>query len=287
MPNSLLTLVLSACMAVACLDAPSAAAPLDLTLFGWSDQHVQTNGNGDHLAAAVDGMNALPGVAYPPGVRGKVSVPALVLGLGDITEWPTHAALATYEQQVARLRWKSFEIAGNHDEGGLEPSTTVTEWIRKRHGGLSYAIDRPGIRILMVHTRFDPRGEPSQPVDEAALEWIRTQLAGVPRGACAVVCMHPCLDSITNRDALVDVLETGPVVLVLGGHYHKSVAARYRGIPFVQLPSPAPNGEREVMVVRITNDRVWAMPWNYSRNEWVAIPAKTLDAPRRDKANKP
>lgn len=262
--------------------APAVAArPLDVILFGWSDQHIRVNGDGEHLTAGIDAMNSLPGTPYPAGMGGKVARPALVLGLGDITEWPTHAALATYGKQLARLKWPSHDIAGNHDEGGLEPSKTLTDWITKRHGGLSYAIDRPGLRILMVHTRFDPKGEPGQPVDHDALEWIRSHLQGVPRGAAVVVCMHPCLDSITNRDALVDVLEKGPVALVLGGHYHKSVAATYRGIPFVQLPSPAANGDREIMVIRLTADRVMAMPWNYSRGQWVETPSKMLSAPRR------
>jgi hypothetical protein len=35
-----------------------------LTFFGWSDQHVQTDGDARHLVPAIDAMNALPGTDY-------------------------------------------------------------------------------------------------------------------------------------------------------------------------------------------------------------------------------
>ncbi|UCG58803.1 MAG: hypothetical protein JSU70_04675, partial [Phycisphaerales bacterium] len=76
----LVVLVLSAGEALAVESA--------LTFFGWSDQHVQTDGNGDHLIPAIDSMNKLPGLAYPENIGGVVQEPEFVFGLGDITEWP-------------------------------------------------------------------------------------------------------------------------------------------------------------------------------------------------------
>ena len=42
-----------------------------LTFFGWSDQHVQTDGNGAHLIPAIDAMNSLAGKAYPDAIGGR------------------------------------------------------------------------------------------------------------------------------------------------------------------------------------------------------------------------
>jgi hypothetical protein len=52
---------------------------------------------------------------------------------------------------------------------------------------------------------------------------------------------------------------------------------RYRGINFVQLPSPAPNSPNEFTVIRITPDRLVAIPYDYEKKEWDTDPKKTLD----------
>ena len=36
-------------------------AQADLTFFGWSDQHIKADGNGDHLTPAITAMNSLAG----------------------------------------------------------------------------------------------------------------------------------------------------------------------------------------------------------------------------------
>ncbi len=105
--------------AVAAEAAPDEPA---LTFFGWSDQHVQTDGDAEHLVAAIDAMNALPGTPYPESIGGKVAEPAFVFGCGDITEWPTHAAMKAYDQLITeRLKFPAYDVLGNHDEGGRVP----------------------------------------------------------------------------------------------------------------------------------------------------------------------
>jgi hypothetical protein len=83
-----------------------------------------------------------------------------------------------------------------------------------------------------------------------------------------VVALHLCFDAITNRDEFINALGPANVILVLGGHYHQSKADIYRGVRFLQLPSPAPNGQGEVMVVRITSDRLLALPYSYREKQW-------------------
>jgi hypothetical protein len=253
--------------------------PAALTFFGWSDQHIQADGNGEHLIPAIDAMNALPGRAYPDAVGGTVEKPAFVFGLGDISEWPSRAAIDTYEQLITkRLKFPSYEIAGNHDLGGLSPSNTVLNWLIQRHGALRYTFEKGGVSFIGLFSEYDEKlNNPAQPITKAALDYLRQALAKVPKGKPVVVATHLCFDAITNRDELVDAFGDANVILVLGGHYHKATVNKYRGFNFVQLPSPEPKSSREVTVIRITSGRLIAIPFNYRDNQWVSEKRKILD----------
>jgi len=82
---------------------------------------------------------------------------------------------------------------------------------------------------------------------------------------------------MTNRDEFIQALGDANVILILGGHYHKATVHAYRGHHFVQLPSPTRNTPNEFTVIRITGDRVIAIPFNYDRKEWARDPKKILD----------
>jgi len=259
--------------------ADPASGPAALTFFGWSDQHVSVQGDGAHLIPAIDAMNALPGRPYPEAVGGTVGKPAFVLGLGDITEWPSRAAKDTYEELVTkRLKFPSFDVAGNHDIGGLSPSETVLDWLRQRHGALRYTFEKGGVCFIALFSEYDESlNNPAQPISKPALDYLRKTLAKVPQGRPVVVATHLCFDAITNRDELVDAFGAANVILVLGGHYHKVTVHRYRGINFVQLPSPEPKSSGEFTVLRITADRLLALPFNYRTNEWASDKRNILD----------
>lgn len=267
---------------------PVAVEP-GLTFFGWSDQHVQTDGDGSHLIPAIEAMNGLPGTSYPDSVGGKVAEPEFVFGCGDITEWPTAAARDTYNELVTkRLKFPTYDIMGNHDEGGLSPSDTMKNWIIARHGSLTYTLDKGGVHFIALFSKYDESlNNPAQPITKEALDFIRKDLADVPKQKPVVVAMHLCFEALTNRDELVEAFGDANVILVLGGHYHKATVNKYRGINFVQLPSPAPNSPNEVTVIRITPDRLVAIPYDYEKKEWDADPRKTLDVqisgPRSDR----
>lgn len=252
-----------------------------LTFFGWSDQHVQVDGNGQHLIPALDAMNTLPGRAYPEAIGGTVDKPVFVFGLGDITEWPSRAALHSYEQFITRrLKFPSYDIAGNHDLGGLSPSETVLDWLRQRHGALRYTFEKAGVLFIGLFSEYDEHlNNPAQPISKAALQFLRQTLAKVPAGKPVVVATHLCFEAITNRDEFVDAFGRANVILVLGGHYHKATVNRYRGVNFVQLPSPEPKSAHEFTVIRITSNRLLALPFNYEDKQWVTDTRKILDTP--------
>ncbi len=250
-----------------------------LTFFGWSDQHVQTNGDGAHLIGAIEAMNQLPGREYPDSVGGHVEEPAFVVGLGDITEWPTRAARDTYNQLITtRLKYPAYDVAGNHDSGGKEPSETMHDWLRRRHGSLSYTFDSGGVHFVMLYSKYDESlNNPAQAITDEALAFLRDDLAKVGTETPVVVATHLCFDALTNKDALVDAFGQANVILVLGGHYHKPVVSRYRGFYFVQLPSPAPGSPNAVTAVRISPDRLVAVPFNYGTGEWMTGGPRMLD----------
>ena len=257
---------------------------VELTFFGWSDQHVQTDGTGDHLEAAIDGMNGLPGTTYPEAIGGTVAKPAFVFGCGDITEWPTHAAMKTYDELITkRLKFPAYDIVGNHDEGGKTPVETMKNWLKSRHETLGYTFTQGGVRFICVFSKYDETlNNPAQPLTDAALDFVRRSLADTPAGTPVVIAAHLCYDAMTNRDALVDAIGDSNVIAILGGHYHKAKVDRYRGQSFIQLPSPFRGSPSEFTAIRITSDRIVAIPYNYEQQKWVDEPKKTLDLEIRE-----
>ena len=274
------TRVITACLAILLLPGKLGHAQEEaLTFFGWSDQHVQVDGSGEHLIPAIEAMNALPGRPYPKEIGGTVDKPAFVFGLGDISEWPSRAARETYERLITkRLKFPSYDIPGNHDIGGLSPSDTVLDWLIQRHGSLRYTFEKGGVLFIGLFSEYDETlNNPAQPISKEALKYLRATLAKTPKRKPVVVATHLCFDAITNRDELVDAFRDANIILVLGGHYHKAKINTYRGIRFVQLPSPAPKSPDEFTVIRITATRLIAVPFDYRGNKWASEKRKILD----------
>ena len=268
------------CLLICVLSHPGICSDTNvLTFFGWSDQHVKTDGDGTHLVPAIDAMNKLPQTDYPAGIGGKVAEPNFVIGLGDITEWPTIAAKDTYEKLITgRLKYPSYDAAGNHDSGGLSPSDTVHNWLIKRHGSLSYTFSKKGVLFIVLYSKYDESlNNPAQPISEDALEYLRNSLSKVAKETPIVVATHLCFESITNRDELIDAFGDANVILVLSGHYHKASVNSYRGINFVQLPSPAPGSPSEITAIRIDSERLVAVPFDYEKSQWSTDPKKILN----------
>ncbi len=284
MRRGIVFVLVTCCVVSRAVSADVGSDEPTLTFFGWSDQHVQTDGDAKHLIPAIDAMNALPGTPYPESIGGKVAEPAFVFGCGDITEWPTHAAMKAYDQLITeRLKFPAYDILGNHDEGGKVPSETMRKWLVSRHGAPSYTFCRGGIQFIALFSKYDENlANPAQPLAEEALEFLRRRLAGLPEETPVIVATHLCFDAITNRDSLCQAIGDANVIAILGGHYHKAKVDKYRGYNFIQLPSPAAGSPSEFTVVRITSDRLVAIPYDYRKSQWSDDPKKRLDARIRE-----
>lgn len=267
-----------------------------LTFFGWSDTHIPAHGDGSKLWPAIDAMNQLPGKPYPKSIGGTVDIPAFVFNCGDITEWPTHQAKKTYDDLITkRLRYPSYEILGNHDEAGADgvegAPPIMKKWFKRRYGDLSYTFDQGGIHFVCSFSAYDESlGSPAQSITPKALDFIREnlhqhyspelvpeKLASIPQGTPIVVATHLCFDAMTNRDAFVKALGDANVIMVLGGHYHKAKVTPYQGVNFVQLPS-VNSAWSEITVIRITSNRLVAIPYDYSECKWIDNPQKILNS---------
>jgi len=274
-------------------DKQAKAKPL--TFFGWSDTHIPVGGDASKLWPAVDAMNSLPGKAFPKNIGGTVDTPAFVFNCGDITDWPTYQARKSYEDLITkRLRYPSYEVLGNHDDaggGGVEGAPPIMkEWIKRRYGDLSYTFDQGGVHFVCPFSAYDESlGNPAQDITPQAIDFLKKnlhrhyspelvpeKLVSVPEGTPIVAAVHLCLDAMTNRDAFVDALAGANVIMVLGGHYHKAAVRAYRGVNFVQLPSVNSDWS-EVTVIRITSDRLVAIPFDYVKGQWIDDPRKILD----------
>ena len=248
-----------------------------LTFFGWSDQHTNTSGDTSRLHPFVDAMNTMAGTAWPKTVGGKVAKPSFVIGAGDITEWPTHAAMKGYDSLLNnRLQFPAYDVLGNHDDGGRAFSPTMINWLKKKHGSLSYTFEKGGVVFIGLWSKFDPKGKPAQPLTQEALTYLKEQLAKLSKEKPVVIFTHLCHDAMTNRDELVNTIGKSNVIMILGGHYHYSSVNQYRGINFVQLPSPK-SKVTEFTVIRITKDRLIAIPYDFTKKSWVSESKKVLD----------
>ena len=265
-------------VAALCLLAPALfATEPALTFFGWSDQHTNTSGDTSRLHPFVDAMNTMAGTSWPKVIGGKVAKPSLVIGAGDITEWPTNAAMKGYDALLnERLKFPAYDVLGNHDDGGRAFSPTMINWLKKKHGSLSYTFEKGGVVFIGLWSKFDPKGKPAQPLTKEALTYLKEQLAKLPKEKPAVIFTHLCHDAMTNRDELVNTIGKSNVIMVLGGHYHYSSVNQYRGVTFVQLPSPK-SKFTEFTVIRITKDRLIAMPYDFTKKAWVSGSRKVLD----------
>lgn len=256
------------------IHAPAAVFPRErgaFTFFAWSDQHVGADGDAQHLLPALQAMRGLPGTAWPPEIDSAVDRPLFIFSAGDCTDWPTRKAAHSYARAVSWLEVPHLEVLGNHDEGDGSTANPMRQRILARHGGLSYRFDCAGVTFLNLFSPYDD----SQHLTGESLAWLRAELAKLEPGRPVIVATHLSLAAIRNPDDLVDAFGAANVILILGGHLHRTRVMEHRGHRFLQLPSP--KATHEVVVIRIDAERLLALPYDYRRKAWNEDPARRID----------
>ena len=154
---------------------------------------------------------------------------------GDVAEDRSHEAYRRALSLTAGRARHRYFLAGNHDDpdamrevfGPVQPLRMVDI--------------SDGWTMALVDSHW--AGHEEGRVTNETLARLRDELARVTTNV--VVCLHhppisPCENracGLSEREALLEVVQDGPVRLVLSGHVHQQFDTRHNGIRFVGAPS--------------------------------------------------
>lgn len=175
-------------------------------------------------------------------------LPALALFGGDLAHEGHPEALALGHRMLSGLQMPLLMLMGEHD-GSPQPGQP---WPR-RFGAPQFSHRAEGCHILGVHTYWEP--DPVHGgvfrVGEAQCEWLRAELARVPRAMPLVVCSHAPLYKLyrpwqywtEDAEAVLTVLSPFASVTFLHGHVHHDLPMNQgnwtaRGLPALAWPRP-------------------------------------------------
>ena len=180
------------------------------------------------------------------------------VSLGDNAQ-PARDAAEEAEQLGEMIRfWSGFglpvhAVFGNHEFQQLTPEEVLSVWHRE---GMYYSFRVKDVRFVLLDTNVNPDGTHYGAdnfdwrygiVDEAQTEWLRRLLTDPVR---TFVFTHNCIRwetgspedewfRIGNHREISELLaSSGCVEAVFQGHHHTFRAELWRGIRFVNVPSP-------------------------------------------------
>jgi uncharacterized protein YraI len=261
---------------------------VEFTMIQWSDIHC---GAWDWMNTfrrdAVDRLNTLAGRAYPASMGGSVGHVWQVLALGDITESGTPAQWNDNDSWVGddyvslrnRLHYPSFEAMGNHDTWGAGAKDGITAL----HGNTYYSWNRGGIHFIALDQYVLGSSMAAEPdLVPAELAWLEADLDSIAKGVTPVVVfMHsPPKQSLgpwwttmgDTANDLKDLLTGHKVLLILHGHWHKTMKNTWNGWDLVgsgYCANPDYYGASQtttVNVIRVKNGQLSVVPFNWDTN---------------------
>jgi hypothetical protein len=265
----------------------TAAAPgADLTFFGYSDTHYgawlsPTDRTPMVTNTMVDVINALPGTAYPPDIKGLVAAPQGIVMPGDLIndgaladKYPAQWAHYTADFGVlgeGRCRFPVFEGIGNHDVNAnlfVLNQVKARNLVRKKASligrlsgnGYHYSWDWEGVHFVNVnlfpgsqwHGEADAYGPVHDPMEARQFleQDLRTQVGRSGRPVVVVQHYRPIDDNWWTHmaaDRFHRVLQEYNIIAILVGHQGGGVNNLWRGINWISS-----NGD--LIVLRITPD---------------------------------
>ncbi len=242
----------------------------DLTFFIWADTHFgydQRPFADDLRGRIISQMHDLPGWPYPPHIGGAVDRPSFVLLCGDAVDGAPgdgEAELEYYRYFSSRLAFDQYEVLGNHDTDPIYTADFVA-----RYGGLSHSFQRDGVHFICLNSRYDD-GEYLAAED---VSFLQQDLASTEQGTPVVLFVHCRLDRFRNTDEALLLLADHHILLVVGAHVHKPAVFQTAGIDCLDVGQCRdhpidPAYGRNLYVVRITDDRLVAVPWRWDLGDW-------------------
>jgi hypothetical protein len=120
------------------------------------------------------------------------------------------------------LPW--YNVHGNHDLNfdAVDDERSAETWHRV-YGPNYYAFDYARVHFIVLDDvvwNGRERGNYHGEITKRQLEFVRNDLAFVPRDRLVVVCMHIPITGVNNREELYRLIEDRPYTLSLSAHTH-------------------------------------------------------------------
>jgi 3',5'-cyclic-AMP phosphodiesterase len=173
--------------------------------------------------------------------------PDAVVATGDLTDHGSADEYGLLAELLAPLTMPVFLAAGNHDDrGALQRAFPRHAYLAGDNPFIQYAIDDFDVRLLVLDTTVP--GEPGGALCAERLQWLDRALLASQRPTIVAQHHPPFTTGLTMMDemGLADpageeaVIARHPhVQCVIGGHYHRTVQARFAGTVASICPSTA------------------------------------------------
>ena len=141
------------------------------------------------------------------------------------------------EMTLTKIGMPLFQVMGNHDNRRIDPGTysvasdiSAESAFKKAFGPVNYSFDRGDVHIVaMDNILFTNHNKYSLGFRDDQVEWLRQDLANVPKDKMVILCVHIPLGgtSSNNVKEVVEQIESFGGCHIMAGHTHYSANAVY------------------------------------------------------------
>jgi hypothetical protein len=252
---------------------------LPLTFIVAGDSHFGAQGMQESNRRLIEHANQMKSRAYPAAIGGEVGELRGMLMMGDMTDWAQQDQWDQFKSlygltgKDGLLKMPVFEALGNHDIGA---QYLIEGLIKQRHGGLTYAWDWAGIRIICLGLY----------PGTAERQFLNKELTSLDKRRPIILYFHYAIEgpyssdwTAEHKEAFGRLINGYNVLAIFHGHYHAPGHYRWRGFDVLRPGAPRHNSDT-FMVVRVDGARFAAAWWHWGRGEWMSSPfTKSLALP--------
>lgn len=173
--------------------------------------------------------------------------PDMLIMTGDLVEFGDAQSYARLAEAVSICPFPVHAMVGNHDF--REELLDAFPGTPSHDGFIQYAIDRDGLRLLLLDT-FEP-GRHGGAYCEARAAWLKAELAAHPDVPTLIAMHHPpfvsgiaWLDSDEREPWMARFADAiagfGQVRAIVSGHLHRNIHTLWNGLSLTVCASTAP-----------------------------------------------